>query len=70
MIWQILAALAIGIVVGASGIAPAALSSSLDTLLTVVLCLLLFVIGIDLSQNGNIIRRSGVPASGWCWSRC
>ncbi len=57
MIWQILLALAIGIIIGVAGLAPDALSANLDTLLTAVLCLLLFVIGIDLSQNGNIVRE-------------
>jgi uncharacterized membrane protein YbjE (DUF340 family) len=63
VIWQILLALVIGIIVGVSGLAPDALSANLDTLLTAVLCLLLFVIGIDLSQNSNVvaeIKRMGV----------
>lgn len=63
MIWQVLLALAIGIIAGLSGLVPGAVSSNLDTLLTAMLCLLLFVIGVDLSQNGNIvaeIRRMGV----------
>ncbi|OPY25396.1 MAG: hypothetical protein A4E28_03142 [Methanocella sp. PtaU1.Bin125] len=62
MIWQILVALVIGVLVGVSGLAPDALPANLDTLLTAVLCLLLFVIGIDLSQNSNVvadIRRMG-----------
>ncbi len=63
MIWQILLALAIGVIIGVSGLAPDALSANLDTLLTAVLCLLLFVIGIDLSQNSNLvaeIKRMGL----------
>jgi uncharacterized membrane protein YbjE (DUF340 family) len=57
MIWQILLALVIGIIVGVTGFCPDALSSNLDTVLTAVLCLLLFVIGVDLSQNGNIVSE-------------
>jgi uncharacterized membrane protein YbjE (DUF340 family) len=63
VIWQILLALAIGVIIGVSGLAPDALSANLDTLLTAVLCLLLFVIGIDLSQNSNLvaeIKRMGL----------
>ncbi|RPJ50619.1 MAG: DUF340 domain-containing protein, partial [Methanobacteriota archaeon] len=57
MIWQILLALALGIVIGVSGLVPGAFTDNLDTLLTAMLCLLLFVIGIDLSQNGNIVSE-------------
>lgn len=57
MIWQILLALVLGILLGVSGLVPGAVSSNLDTLLTVMLCLLLFVIGIDLSQNANVVTE-------------
>jgi len=62
VIWQILLALAVGILIGVSGLAPEAVAANLDTLLTALLCLLLFVIGVDLSQNSDIvgeIRRTG-----------
>jgi uncharacterized membrane protein YbjE (DUF340 family) len=62
MIWQVLLALAIGILVGFSGLVPGMVSGNMDTVLMALLCLLLFIIGIDLSQNRNIvteIRRIG-----------
>ena len=62
MIWQVLLALAIGIIVGFSGLVPGEVSGNVDTVLMALLCLLLFLIGIDLSQNRNIvteIRRIG-----------
>jgi uncharacterized membrane protein YbjE (DUF340 family) len=62
MIWQVLLALAVGIVVGFSGIMPGPVSENIDTVLMAMLCLLLFIIGIDLSQNRNAIteiRRIG-----------
>ncbi len=62
MIWQVLLALAIGILVGFSGLVPGTVSGNMDTVLMALLCLLLFLIGIDLSQNRNIvteIRRIG-----------
>jgi uncharacterized membrane protein YbjE (DUF340 family) len=62
MIWQVLLALAIGILVGFSGLVPGAISGNMDTVLMALLCLLLFLIGIDLSQNRNAIaeiRRIG-----------
>jgi uncharacterized membrane protein YbjE (DUF340 family) len=63
MIWQVLAALALGIIVGFSGIVPDAASGNMDTILMAELCILLFIIGIDLSQNRNAIaeiKRIGV----------
>ncbi len=57
MIWQVLAALVIGILVGFSGIVPDVVSGNMDTLLMALLCLLLFIIGIDLSQNRNAITE-------------
>jgi uncharacterized membrane protein YbjE (DUF340 family) len=62
MIWQVLLALAIGIVIGFSGIVPGPVSGNMDTVLMALLCLLLFIIGVDLSQNRNVvteIRRVG-----------
>jgi len=54
----ILAALAIGILAGVWGIAPSAVSGSLETLIMVMLCLLLFVIGLDMSQNSGVLRQA------------
>lgn len=54
----ILSALAIGIVAGALGIAPAMMESSLDTLIMAMLCLLLFVIGLDMSQNRSVAAQA------------
>jgi uncharacterized membrane protein YbjE (DUF340 family) len=62
MIWQVLLALAIGILAGFSGLVPGAVSGNMDTVLMALLCVLLFLIGIDLSQNRNAIveiRRIG-----------
>ena len=62
MIWQVLLALALGILVGVSGLVPGAASGNMDTLLTGLLCGLLFIIGLDLSQNRNAVaemRRIG-----------
>ncbi len=62
MIWQVLLALAVGILVGFSGLVPGTVSGNMDTLLMALLCVLLFIIGIDLSQNRNAIaeiRRVG-----------
>lgn len=63
MIWQILAALVLGILVAVSGLVPGIVSTNLDTILTAMLCLLLFLIGLDLSQNRTVvaeIKRMGL----------
>jgi Predicted membrane protein len=62
MILRVLLALVIGILVGFFGIVPDVVSGNMDTLLMALLCLLLFIIGVDLSQNRNAIteiRRIG-----------
>ena len=53
----ILLALAIGIVAGVMGIMPPSVESNIDTLIMVMLCLLLFVIGLDMSQNKSVIKE-------------
>ena len=63
MIWQILVALVLGIILAVFGLVPDVFSANLDTILTAMLCLLLFIIGLDLSQNRTVIseiRRLGV----------
>jgi uncharacterized membrane protein YbjE (DUF340 family) len=63
VIWQIIAALVLGILVAVSGLVPGAVSANLDTILTAMLCLLLFIIGLDLSQNRTVvaeIKRMGI----------
>lgn len=63
MIWQIIAALVLGILLAVSGLVPGEVSANLDTLLTAMLCLLLFLIGLDLSQNRTVvaeIRKMGL----------
>jgi len=63
----ILSALAIGIALGVLGLVPGALAANLDTILTLMLCALLFVIGLDMSQNKSVvaeIRRVGVRIVG------
>ena len=63
MIWQILVALAMGILIAVFGLVPEALSANVDTILTAMLCLLLFFIGLDLSQNRTVvaeIKRMGI----------
>ncbi|MDI6896576.1 lysine exporter LysO family protein [Methanocella conradii] len=57
----ILSALAIGIVAGVLGLAPG--PSSLDTLIMAMLCLLLFVIGLDMSQNRSVVAQ--IKKLGW-----
>jgi uncharacterized membrane protein YbjE (DUF340 family) len=54
----ILSALAIGIAAGVLGLAPAPLESCLDTLIMAMLCLLLFVIGLDMSQNRSVVAQA------------
>jgi uncharacterized membrane protein YbjE (DUF340 family) len=63
MILIILSALAIGIAVGVLGLAPAPVSAGLDTIIMVMLCLLLFVIGLDMSQNKSVIAQ--IKRIGW-----
>lgn len=63
MILQILLALVIGVMAALSGLVPSGLSDNLDFLLTAILCLLLFVIGIDLSQNRGVVGE--VKRLGW-----
>lgn len=62
MIAIILAALALGLLLALLGLVPVEIVSNLDSMLTLMLCLLLFVIGIDMSQNKTVmkeIRRLG-----------
>lgn len=59
----ILSALVIGIVAGVLGIVPPSVDSNVDTLITVMLCLLLFVIGLDMSQNRSVLRE--IKRIGW-----
>lgn len=63
IILLILAALAVGILAGVSGITPPAVSASLETLIMVMLCLLLFVIGLDMSQNKAVLEQ--IRRIGW-----
>jgi len=63
VIWQILVALALGILIAVFGLVPDVLSTNVDTILTAMLCLLLFFIGLDLSQNRTVvaeIKRMGI----------
>ena len=63
MIWQILVALALGILIAVFGLVPDVVSTNTDNILTAMLCLLLFLIGIDLSQNRTVIaeiKRMGI----------
>ncbi len=62
IILLILAALVAGILAGVSGLLPAGVFVSLDTAILVMLCLLLFAIGLDMSQNKGAfaqVRRVG-----------
>ena len=63
IILVILVALIIGIVAGVLGIVPPTVESNLDTLIMVMLCLLLFVIGLDMSQNKSVIKE--IRRIGW-----
>jgi len=63
IILVILVALIIGIVAGVLGIVPPSVESNLDTLILVMLCLLLFVIGLDMSQNKSVIKE--IRRIGW-----
>lgn len=63
MILVILVALVLGILLGVLGLVPIELSANLDTVLTVMLCVLLFVIGMDMSRNKKVfedIKKMGV----------
>jgi uncharacterized membrane protein YbjE (DUF340 family) len=57
IILVILIALIAGIVSGVLSLAPAVVSSNMDTLILVMLCLLLFVIGLDMSQNKTVFAQ-------------
>jgi uncharacterized membrane protein YbjE (DUF340 family) len=59
----ILSALVIGTIAGVLGIMPSPVEASLDTLIMVMLCLLLFVIGLDMSQNRSVIGQ--IRRIGW-----
>ena len=63
LILIILFALIIGIVAGVLGVVPPSVESNLDTLIMVMLCLLLFVIGLDMSQNKSVIKE--IRRIGW-----
>ncbi len=63
IILLILAALVVGILAGVSGILPAVVYASLDTLIMVMLCALLFVIGLDMSQGRTALMQ--VRRIGW-----
>jgi uncharacterized membrane protein YbjE (DUF340 family) len=63
MILIILIALVLGMLLGVSGYLPDIAIINLDLILTVMLCLLLFIIGIDMSQNKTVageIKRMGL----------
>ncbi len=63
IILLILAALVIGILAGVSGILPVVVFTNLDTLIMVMLCALLFVIGLDMSQGDTALKQ--VRRVGW-----
>lgn len=63
LILIILLALVIGIAAGLMGIVPPSVESNIDTLIMVMLCLLLFVIGLDMSQNKSVIKE--IRRIGW-----
>jgi uncharacterized membrane protein YbjE (DUF340 family) len=63
IILLILAALAAGILAGVSGLLPAVVYANLDTLIMVMLCGLLFVIGLDMSQGRTALAQ--VRRIGW-----
>jgi uncharacterized membrane protein YbjE (DUF340 family) len=63
MIAIILSALAIGIIIGLLGLTPQGVSANLDTCILIMLCLLLFVIGLDMSQNKTVITQ--IRRIGW-----
>jgi len=63
MIAIILSALAIGIIIGILGLTPQAVSVNLNTCIMIMLCLLLFVIGMDMSQNKGVITQ--IRRVGW-----
>ncbi len=57
MIKIILCALAFGILIGVLGLAPGVFVGNIDPILTVMLCALLFVIGLDMSQNKSVVSE-------------
>jgi uncharacterized membrane protein YbjE (DUF340 family) len=63
IILLILAALAAGILAGVSGLLPAVVYANLDTLIMVMLCGRLFVIGLDMSQGRTALAQ--VRRIGW-----
>ncbi len=63
IILLILSALIIGIAVGVLNLAPAVISAGMDTLIMVMLCLLLFIIGLDMSQNKAVFSQ--LKRIGW-----
>ncbi len=63
IILLILLALVAGIAAGVLDLAPAAVSSGMDTLILVLLCLLLFVIGLEMSQGSGVLKQ--VRRIGW-----
>ncbi len=63
IILLILFALVLGIVAGMLNLAPAVISTGMDTLIMVMLCLLLFVIGLDMSQNKAVFSQ--LKRIGW-----
>lgn len=63
MILVILFALFIGILTGVLNLTPQVVAVNLDTLIMVMLCLLLFVIGLDMSQNKTVITQ--IKRIGW-----
>jgi uncharacterized membrane protein YbjE (DUF340 family) len=63
MILLILSALTIGIAAGLLGLMPPAAAANLDTLIMVMLCLLLFVIGLDMSRNKTVFSQ--IKRLGW-----
>jgi uncharacterized membrane protein YbjE (DUF340 family) len=63
IILLILAALVAGILAGVSGILPAVVYANLDTLIMVMLCGLLFVIGLDMSKGRTALAQ--VRRIGW-----
>jgi uncharacterized membrane protein YbjE (DUF340 family) len=63
MILLILSAMAIGIAAGLLGLTPQIVSDNLDTLIMVMLCMLLFVIGLEMSQNRTVFAQ--IKRIGW-----
>jgi uncharacterized membrane protein YbjE (DUF340 family) len=57
IILVILIALFLGLIAGVLGIVPPSVEANFDTLILVMLCLLLFVIGLDMSQNKSVVKE-------------